>query len=142
MKKFMDKDFLLTTKTAKDIYKKGAEKTPIFDWHCHLSPKEIYENKTPRDITELWLAGDHYKWRAMRGAGISEKYITGDASPCEKFKAWAKCMPSLIGNPLYHWTHLELQSYFGIYEPLSEKTCHSLPTAVPDRNSPFHRHRA
>lgn len=121
MKNFMDKDFLLSTPTAKRLFDDCRDE-PIFDWHCHLSPKEIYENKTPRDITELWLAGDHYKWRAMRGAGISEKYITGDASPCEKFKAWAKCMPSLIGNPLYHWTHLELQRYFGIYEPLSEKT--------------------
>lgn len=121
MKKFMDKDFLLSTPTAARLFD-DCKDEPIFDWHCHLSPKEIYENKTPRDITELWLAGDHYKWRAMRGAGISEKYITGDASPYEKFKAWAKCMPQLIGNPLYHWTHLELQRYFGIYEPLSEKT--------------------
>ena len=121
MKKFMDKDFLLTTPTAKMLFDKCKDE-PIFDWHCHLSPKEIYENKTPRDITELWLGGDHYKWRAERSAGISEKYITGDASPYEKFKAWAKCMPYLLGNPLYHWTHLELQRYFEIYTPLSEKT--------------------
>ena len=99
---------------------------PIFDWHCHLSPKEIYENKTPQDIAELWLAGDHYKWRAMRSYGIDEKYITGDSSGYEKFMAWAKVMPSLIGNPLYHWTHLELQRYFDIYEPLSEKTAQSI----------------
>lgn len=122
MKQFMDKDFLLNNDTAKKLFHECAADMPIFDWHCHLSPKEIYENKQPADITELWLAGDHYKWRAMRSFGIDEKYITGDASSYEKFKAWAKAMPYCIGNPLYHWTHLELQRYFGIYEPLSEKT--------------------
>lgn len=121
MDKFMGKDFLLTTKTAKELFKNGAQDTPIFDWHCHLSPKEIYENKTPADIAELWLSGDHYKWRAMRSYGISEEYITGKKSGYEKFKAWAKVLPYLIGNPLYHWTHLELQRYFGITEVLSEK---------------------
>ena len=85
MKKFMDRDFLLTTKTAKEIYKRGAEKTPIFDWHCHLSPKEIYENKKPRDIAQLWLGGDHYKWRAMRSYGVPEEYITGRKSGHDKF---------------------------------------------------------
>lgn len=122
MKQFMDKDFLLYNDTAKKLFHESAADMPIFDWHCHLSPKEIYENKQPADITELWLAGDHYKWRAMRSFGIDEKYITGDGSSYEKFKAWAKAMPYCIGNPLYHWTHLELQRYFGIYEPLSEKT--------------------
>ncbi len=122
MKKFMDKDFLLSTETAKKLYA-ACENTPIFDWHCHLQPKEIYENKTPEDIAYLWLAGDHYKWRGMRSCGISEEYITGDKSPYEKFKAWAWAMPNLIGNPLYHWTHLELQRYFDIYEPLSPATC-------------------
>ena len=122
MKQFMDKDFLLNNDTAKKLFHENAADMPIFDWHCHLSPKEIYENKQPADITELWLAGDHYKWRAMRSFGIDEKYITGDSSSYEKFKAWAKAMPYCIGNPLYHWTHLELQRYFGIYEPLSEKT--------------------
>ena len=122
MKAFMDKDFLLFNDTAKKLYHEHAATMPIFDWHCHLSPKEIYENKQPADITELWLSGDHYKWRAMRSCGIDEKYITGDASSYEKFKAWAKAMPYCIGNPLYHWTHLELQRYFDIYEPLSEKT--------------------
>lgn len=122
MKKFMDKDFLLSTETAKKLYA-ACENEPIFDWHCHLSPKEIYENKEPDDIAYLWLAGDHYKWRAERSCGVSEKYITGDATPYEKFKAWAEVMPNLIGNPLYHWTHLELQRYFGIFEPLSPATC-------------------
>lgn len=126
MKKFMDKDFLLTTKTAREIYKKGAEKTPIFDWHCHLSPKEIYENKKPKDLAELWLGGDHYKWRAMRSCGIPEEYITGRKSGKEKFMKWAEVMPYLIGNPLYHWTHLELQRYFGIYETLSPQTAESI----------------
>ncbi len=122
MKKFMDKDFLLTTETAKKLYA-ACENTPVFDWHCHLQPKEIYENKEPSDIAELWLSGDHYKWRGMRSCGISEEYITGDKSHYEKFKAWASAMPNLIGNPLYHWTHLELQRYFDIYEPLSPATC-------------------
>ena len=121
MKPFMDEAFLLSTPTAERLFA-ACKDAPIFDWHCHLSPKEIYENKTPRDITELWLGGDHYKWRAERGCGVPEKYITGDASPYEKFKKWAECMPKLIGNPLYHWTHLELQRYFGITEPLSAKT--------------------
>lgn len=125
MKKFMDEDFLLKTETAKKLFA-ACKDEPIFDWHCHLSPKEIYENKQPADIAYLWLAGDHYKWRAMRSCGISEKYITGDASPYEKFKAWAEVMPNLIGNPLYHWTHLELQRYFGIYETLSPKTCDAI----------------
>lgn len=126
MKKFMDKDFLLTTKTAKEIYKKGAEKTPIFDWHCHLSPQEIYENKKPRDIAQLWLGGDHYKWRAMRSFGISEEYITGRKSGHDKFMKFAEMMPYCIGNPLYHWTHLELQRYFGIYEPLNAQTAQGI----------------
>lgn len=121
-KKFMDCDFLLNNEPAKKLFA-AANEMPIFDWHCHLSPKEIYENKQPEDIAFLWLAGDHYKWRAMRSCGVDEKYITGDASNYEKFKAWAGIMPMLIGNPLYHWTHLELQRYFGIYEPLSAKTC-------------------
>ena len=125
MRKFMDKDFLLSIETAKKLYA-ACENTPIFDWHCHLQPKEIYENKEPADIAYLWLAGDHYKWRGMRSCGISEEYITGDKSPYEKFKAWAHAMPNLIGNPLYHWTHLELQRYFDIYEPLSPATCDAI----------------
>ena len=121
MKKFMDADFLLSTDTAKKLFREANDE-PIFDWHCHLSPKEIYENRTPRDIAELWLSGDHYKWRGMRGVGIDEEFITGSKTPYEKFKAWASAMPNFIGNPLYHWTHLELQRYFGIYETLNEKT--------------------
>ncbi|MBQ5994700.1 MAG: glucuronate isomerase [Clostridia bacterium] len=126
MKKFMDRDFLLTTKTAKEIYKRGAEKTPIFDWHCHLSPKEIYEDKKPRDIYSLWLSGDHYKWRAMRSYGVPEEFVTGRKSGHDKFLKYAEIMPYCIGNPLYHWTHLELQRYFGITETLSAETAEKI----------------
>ncbi len=99
---------------------------PIIDYHCHLDPKEIFENKKFKNITEAWLYADHYKWRAMRSNGIDEKFITGDASDYEKFMAWAKTISIAIGNPLYHWTHLELQRYFGIYDVLSEKTAPSI----------------
>ncbi|MEI6578700.1 MAG: glucuronate isomerase [Eubacteriales bacterium] len=122
MKTFMSREFLLNNETAEELFHHAAAEMPIFDWHCHISPKEIYENRQPADITALWLMADHYKWRALRSYGIDEEYITGSASSYEKFKAWAKVMPSLIGNQLYHWTHLELQRYFDIYEPLSEKT--------------------
>ncbi|MBR6786224.1 MAG: glucuronate isomerase [Clostridia bacterium] len=120
-KEFMGKDFLLDNEPAIKMFE-AADKMPIFDWHCHLSPKEIYENAQPEDIAWLWLAGDHYKWRAMRSCGVDEKYITGDASGYEKFKAFAKIMPNLIGNPMYHWCHLELRRYFGINEILCEDT--------------------
>ncbi len=126
MRTFMGEDFLLTTETAQKIFEKGAKNTPIFDWHCHLSPKEIYENRQPRDIAELWLGGDHYKWRGMRGYGIDEKYITGDSTPKEKFLKYAEALPYCIGNPLYHWTHLELQRYFGITKPLSSATAEEI----------------
>ena len=117
---FIDKDFLLRSETARMLYHEHAAKMPIIDYHCHISQKEIYENRQFKTITEVWLGGDHYKWRQMRANGIDEKYITGDASDLEKFKAWAKTLSHLIGNPLYHWSHLELQRYFNIYEPLTE----------------------
>ena len=123
MKNFMDKDFLLKTDTAKALFENYASKLPIIDYHCHISPKEIAENKSYDNITELWLGGDHYKWRAMRSCGVPEKYITGDASAYEKFKAYATCMPKLIGNPLYHWSHLELQRYFCYDGVLNAGTC-------------------
>lgn len=113
MKKFMDEDFLLTNDTAKLLYHTYAEGLPIIDYHCHISPKEIYEDKQFENITEVWLGGDHYKWRLMRANGIPEKYITGNASPWDKFQKWAETLPRAIGNPLYHWSHLELKRYFG-----------------------------
>ena len=119
MKPFMDRDFLLKSETAKILYHAHAEKMPIIDYHCHINPMEIYEDKHYDTITEVWLGGDHYKWRAMRSCGVPEYYITGQASPAEKFQKWAETIPNLIGNPLYHWTHLELQRYFGITEPLN-----------------------
>ena len=99
---------------------------PIYDYHCHLSPKDIAENRKFNNITELWLEGDHYKWRAMRAHGIDEKYITGDADPKEKFAAWAKTVPYTLGNALYHWTHIELKKYFGIEELLNEDSWESI----------------
>ena len=113
MKTFMDKDFLLSTDTAKSLFHDYAENMPILDYHCHINPKEIAEDRKFDNITQVWLGGDHYKWRQMRSNGIDEKYITGDASDREKFQKWAETMPKLIGNPLYHWSHLELQRYFG-----------------------------
>ena len=118
---FIHDNFILKTQTAVDLYHQYAKNMPIYDYHCHLSPKDIAENRKFNTITELWLEGDHYKWRGMRTHGIDEKYITGDASDKEKFAAWAKTVPYTLGNPLYHWTHLELKNYFGIEELLSEK---------------------
>ena len=119
MTPFMNEDFLLKTDTARKLYHDHAAKMPIIDYHCHINPQEIYEDKRYNSITEVWLGGDHYKWRAMRSCGVAEYYITGDATPAEKFQKWAEAIPNLIGNPLYHWTHLELQRYFDIYEPLN-----------------------
>ena len=113
MKPFMDKDFLLSTETAKKLYHNYAEVMPILDYHCHLNPQEIAEDKHFENITEVWLGGDHYKWRQMRSNGVEEYYITGDAPAREKFQKWAETLEKLIGNPLYHWSHLELQRYFG-----------------------------
>ncbi len=126
MKEFMNEDFLLDTQTASKLYHEFAEDMPIFDYHCHISPKEIAENKKYRNITELWLGGDHYKWRAIRMNGVDEKYITGDGDDKEKFLKWAETLQNCIGNPLYHWTHLELRRYFGIQELLSPKTAESI----------------
>lgn len=122
MQAFMDKDFLLDTETAKHLFHDYCENMPVCDYHCHLSPKEIYENKQPSDIAELWLKGDHYKWRAMRSCGVSEDYCTGDKSGREKFEKFAYTLQYAIGNPLYHWAHIELQRYFGIDTPLCAKT--------------------
>ncbi|WP_276357944.1 glucuronate isomerase [Cohnella caldifontis] len=118
---FMEENFLLNNRTAVALYHDYAKSMPIIDYHCHLSPQEIYENKTYKNITEVWLYGDHYKWRAMRANGVEEKYVTGDASDYDKFLAYARTVPMTIGNPLYHWSHLELRRYFGVNELLNEK---------------------
>jgi glucuronate isomerase len=118
MKKFMDEDFLLNNKTAIKLYNKYAKDMPILDYHCHVPSQEIAEDKKYSDITEIWLGGDHYKWRAMRSNGVDEEYITGSKSNREKFQKWAETMPYCIGNPLYHWTHLELKRYFGVEKTL------------------------
>ena len=122
MKKFMDKDFLLSTETARILYNDYAKDMPIVDYHCHVSPKEIYEDRHFENITQNWLGGDHYKWRIMRSNGIDEKYITGDASDRDKFQKFAESLPKAIGNPMYHWCHLELKAYFGYDGILNGKT--------------------
>ncbi|MGM0309458.1 glucuronate isomerase [Enterococcus sp. AZ045] len=111
---FLSDDFLLTNQWSKKLYHSSAEKMPIIDYHCHLSPKEIYENKPFTNLTEVWLSGDHYKWRLMRACGVPEEKITGHASDYEKFYAWCQTVPKIIGNPLYTWTHLELKRFFQI----------------------------
>jgi glucuronate isomerase len=126
MKKFMDKDFVLQTKTAKELFHNHAKKLPIIDYHCHLIPKEIADDKKYDNITQIWLYGDHYKWRAMRTNGVEERYCTGDATDWEKFEKWAETVPYTLRNPLYHWTHMELQRYFGIDEILSPKTAREI----------------
>ena len=150
-KEFLGREFLLDNEPAKAAYA-AAEKMPIFDWHCHLSPKEIYENAAPSDLAALWLGGDHYKWRAMRSCGVPERLITGDAPGEEKFRAFAACMPDLIGNPMYHWVHLELRRYFGVDEILNaasadaiwRKTCEAIaagdyrPRALIERSNVTH----
>ena len=122
MKQFMDKDFLLETETAKELFHNYAEHMPILDYHCHINPQEIAEDRKFDNITQVWLGGDHYKWRQMRSNGIDEKYITGDAPDREKFQKWAETLELAIGNPLYHWSHLELQRYFGYTGALNGDT--------------------
>lgn len=122
MKQFMDDDFLLQSDTAKMLYHNHAAKMPIIDYHCHLSPREIADDKRFASITELWLGGDHYKWRAMRANGVDEYYITGGASDREKFEKWAETVPATFRNPLYHWTHLELKTAFGVDEVLNPES--------------------
>ena len=113
MKQFMDKDFLLSTLTAQELYHDFAAKVPVLDYHCHINPQEIAEDRKFENITQVWLGGDHYKWRQMRSNGVEERYITGDAPDREKFQKWAETLEKAIGNPLFHWSHLELQRYFG-----------------------------
>ena len=122
MKAFMDDNFLLDTGIARELYHSTAANLPIIDYHCHISPREIWEDRRYDNITQVWLGGDHYKWRLMRFAGVPEKYITGDAPDREKFLAWAKVLGRAAGNPLYHWSHLELRRFFGYEGILNEKT--------------------
>ena len=122
MKKFMDENFLLQTETAQKLYHNYAAKMPVFDYHCHISPKEIAEDKQFDNLAQIWLYGDHYKWRAMRTNGVDEHFCTGDASDWEKFEKWAETVPFTLRNPLYHWTHLELKRFFGIEKLLSPET--------------------
>ena len=133
MKPFIHDDFLIHSETAKRIYHGHAEKMPIIDFHCHLDPKEIYEDKHARNIVDIWLAGDHYKWRLMRANGVDEDYITGDKPEYEKFLKWAEVVEILIGNPLYHWTHLELKRFFAIDTLLSPKTADKIYREVNEK---------
>jgi glucuronate isomerase len=119
---FIHDDFLLGNKPARRLYHNFAAAEPIFDYHCHIPPSDIAENRQFKNLSEIWLEGDHYKWRAMRSNGVAEKFCTGNATPEEKFHAWAETVPQTLRNPLYHWTHLELKRYFGITDLLSEKT--------------------
>ena len=126
MKPFIHENFLLGNKTAEKLYHKYSENQPIIDFHCHLSPEMIEQDHQFANLTRAWLEGDHYKWRAMRSNGINEKFCTGNASDIEKFKKWAETVPATAGNPLYHWTHLELLRYFNIRELLSPSTAESI----------------
>ena len=121
-KPFINDDFLLTTKTAKELYHRHAEKMPIIDYHCHLPPREIAEDKRWTDIAQVWLGGDHYKWRQMRSNGVDEKFVTGDADWHDKFVKFAETMERLVRNPLFDWSHLELARYFGVTEILNGKS--------------------
>ncbi|AWB45507.1 glucuronate isomerase [Paenibacillus sp. CAA11] len=127
---FLNDDFLLSTDLAKELYHHHAQAMPIIDYHCHLDPKEIYEDQHFSNLTAAWLYGDHYKWRLMRANGVAEELITGDASDYDKFLAWARTVPKTVGNPLYSWTHLELRRFFGITEPLNEQTAPKIWQAV------------
>ncbi|MGN0250284.1 MAG: glucuronate isomerase [Oliverpabstia sp.] len=122
MKAFMDKDFLLSTETAQELYHNFAAKVPVLDYHCHINPQEIAEDRKFENITQVWLGGDHYKWRQMRSNGVDEYYITGGAPDREKFQKWAETLEKAIGNPLYHWSHLELQRFFGYHGVLNGET--------------------
>lgn len=126
MRPFLDDDFLLNNETAKALYHQYAKDLPIIDYHNHLSPEAIAQDVNYENITQLWLNGDHYKWRAMRANGVDESYITGNRSDREKFIQWARTVPYTLRNPLFHWTHLELRRYFGITEQLNEKTANSI----------------
>ncbi len=134
---FLTEDFLLSNETAKKLYHNTAAKAPIYDYHCHIDAKDIYENRKFSNITEVWLSGDHYKWRIMRSNGIAEEYITGDAAPREKFQKFAEALPKCIGNPMYHWCHLELKNYFEFNGVLNGETAEEVWSLANEKlNSP------
>ena len=126
MKPFLDADFLLESDVAADLYHHHAAGMPIIDYHCHLSPDQMADDHRFRSVTEAWLDGDHYKWRAMRANGVPERFCTGDATDWEKFEAWARTVPDTLRNPLYHWTHMELRRPFGITDLLSPSTARAV----------------
>ena len=123
---FITDNFLLQSDTARHLYRKYAARQPILDYHCHLSPRDLADNRRFEDLFAIWLEGDHYKWRAMRANGVPERYCTGNANPYEKFLAWARTVPHTLRNPLYHWTHLELKRYFGIDKLLDENSAEEI----------------
>lgn len=123
---FMDENYLLNSQTGKKLYHEYASGMPIFDYHCHLSAKEIFENRRFKNLTEIWLAEDHYKWRILRANGVEESFITGDSDDKDKFLKWAETLPLALGNPLYSWSHLELQRFFGIKEILTPETAETI----------------
>ena len=123
---FLSDDFLLQTETARHLYHAHAAPQPIIDYHCHLPPEQLAHNRQFENLTQIWLAGDHYKWRAMRANGVAERFITGDASDWEKFAHWAATVPYTVRNPLYHWTHLELRRYFGITDLLTTTSARAI----------------
>ena len=131
MKPFIHDDFLLETETARELYHGVAKDLPIIDYHCHLSPELMADDHRFRSITEIWLEGDHYKWRAMRANGVAERFCTGDASDWEKFEAWARTVPDTLGNPLYHWTHMELRRPFGIDDAALRRHARERPSTAP-----------
>src|ERR1044071_555551 len=133
MKKFLDENFLLKTKSAQRLYHEYAKDMPIIDYHCHLPPQQIAEDHRFENLTEVWLYGDHYKWRAMRSNGIDESFITGGKTDWEKFQKWAETVPYTLRNPLYHWTHLELQRYFGVNEILNENSAKKIYEASSEK---------
>ena len=124
--KFINDDFMLTNDYARELYHESAEHMPIIDYHCHLVPKMIADNWQFKDLTEVWLGGEHYKWRAMRGNGVPEEFITGKRESYEKFEKWAQTVPYTMRNPLYHWTHLELARVFDVYKTLSPATAREI----------------
>ncbi|GAB3822007.1 hypothetical protein GCM10028895_25390 [Pontibacter rugosus] len=126
MMSFLDENFLLQTETAQRLYHEHAKHMPIIDYHCHLSPKDIAEDRKFKNLTEIWLEGDHYKWRAMRTNGVPERFCTGDADDFEKFEKWAQTVPYTVRNPLYHWTHMELKRPFGIEKVLKPETAREI----------------